>query len=163
MDPSDILRKKQAQAVYSFYKTAVFNSSGTFTTVAYATATPIFSLEAPLNHGMIIGDKIVFASIGNGVVWSAAVTLNTIYYIIAIGAAEFQFSATPGGSAISYTATITANPVIYGPRSFITKSLACTSLAGCAVNYPSYEERQRVVTGSQNCNGCSNVGCGCSA
>jgi hypothetical protein len=163
MDPSDILRKKQAQAVYSFYKTTVFNTSGVINTVAYASATPIYSLGAPLNHGMNIGDKIVFASIGNGVVFSSPVTLNTIYYIIAIGAAEFQFSATLGGSAITYTGTITAAIIIYGPRAFVTNSLACTSLAGSAVNYPSYEDRQKVLTGSQSCNGCSNLGCGCSA
>lgn len=163
MDPSDILRKKQAQAVYSFYKTAVFNSSALINTLAFSSATPVFVFGVPLNHGMIAGDRFVFASLGRGIVFSASVTLNTIYYILSVGSTEFQFTATPGGSAITYTGTITANPVIYGPRSFITNSLACTSLAGCAVNYPSYEERQKVVTGSQNCNGCSNVGCGCSA
>lgn len=36
----------------------------------------------------------------------------------------------------------------------------CSSITGCVVNYPTYEERQQVNQGSQVCNSCSN-GCGC--
>ena len=36
----------------------------------------------------------------------------------------------------------------------------CSSITGCVVNYPSYEERQKVHQGSQVCNSCS-TGCGC--
>jgi hypothetical protein len=162
MDQSDILRKKQAQAVYSFYKTAVFNTSGLKTAIGYSSVTTVYVLGSP-GHGLNVGDKIVFGSLGAGFVWSRIPLLNTIYYIIGVDPDYFQFSATPGGTAITYTGTITANPTYYGPSAFITNSLACTSLAGSAVNYPSYEERQKVVTGSQVCNGCSNTGCGCSA
>jgi hypothetical protein len=161
MDSSDILRKKQAQTVYGFYKAAVFNSSGVINTIAFSSPTPVFVLAIPLNHGMIVGDKIAFASLGSGFVWSTAIALNTIYYVIGIGATEFQFSATPGGSAITYTGTITVYPTIYGPRSCITNSLACTSLTACVTTFPSYEERQKFITGSQVCNSCSKTGCGC--
>ena len=37
----------------------------------------------------------------------------------------------------------------------------CSTITGCVVNYPSYEERQQVTIGSQICNGCSATGCGC--
>jgi len=158
MDPSDILRKKQAQAVYSFYKTTVFNTAGLNTVTAATSPNLTFN-----NHGLKVGDKIVFGSIGSGFVWSSTPSLNTIYYIVTVAANTFQFSATSGGSAITWSGTITAFPTFYGPTAFITNSLACTSLAGSAVNYPSYEDRQKVLTGSQSCNGCSTLGCGCSA
>jgi hypothetical protein len=37
----------------------------------------------------------------------------------------------------------------------------CSSITNCIVNYPSYEERQQVNIGSQECNSCSQKGCGC--
>ena len=156
MDPSDILRKKQAKAVYGFYKAAVFNSPG-LNTVTGATS-PNLTFN---NHGLKVGDKIVFGSIGSGFVWSTTPSLNTIYYVVTVATNTFQFSATSGGSAITWTGTITAFPTFYGPTACITNSLACTSLAGCVTTFPSYEERQQFITGSQACNSCSNIGCGC--
>jgi hypothetical protein len=156
MDSSDILRKKQAQTIYGFYKAAVFSSSGLNTTTVATSPNLTFA-----NHGLRVGDKIVFGSIGTGFVWSATPQLNTIYYIVAVAANTFQFSATVGGSAITWSGTITAFPTFYGPTACITNSLACTSLAGCVTTFPSYEERQQFITGSQVCNSCSNTGCGC--
>jgi hypothetical protein len=156
MDSSDIIRKRQAQTVYGFYKATVFSSSGLNTVTAQSSPSLTFA-----NHGLRVGDKIVFGSIGAGFVWSATPALNTIYYIVAVTTNTFQFSATSGGSAITWSGTITAFPTFYGPTSCITNSLACTSLQGCVTTFPSYEERQQFITGSQVCNSCSNTGCGC--
>jgi hypothetical protein len=156
MDSSDILRKKQAQTIYGFYKATLFSSSGLNTTTVATSPNLTFT-----NHGLKVGDKIVFGSIGAGFVWSAIPQLNTIYYIVAVATNTFQFSATVGGSAITWSGTITAFPTFYGPTACITNSLACTSLAGCVTTFPSYEERQQFITGSQVCNSCSNTGCGC--
>jgi hypothetical protein len=156
MDSSDILRKKQAQTVYGFYKATLFSSTG-LNTVTVATS-PNLTFT---NHGLQVGDKIVFGRIGTGFVWSATPALNTIYYIVAVTTNTFQFSATSGGSAITWSGTITLFPTFYGPSSCITNSLACTSLQACVTTFPSYEERQQFITGSQACNSCSNTGCGC--
>lgn len=158
MDSSDILRKKQAQTVYGFYKNTLF-STAELNTITAATS-PNLTLT---NHGLRVGDAIVFGRIGAGFLWSVTPALNTLFYIVAVTANTFQFSATLNGSATTWSGTITQFPTFYGPASFITKSLSCASLAGCVVNYPSYEERQKVVTGSQICNSCSKIGCGCSA
>jgi hypothetical protein len=37
----------------------------------------------------------------------------------------------------------------------------CSSITGCVVQYPTYEERQAVTYGSQLCNSCASTGCGC--
>ena len=158
MDSSDILRKKQAQTVYGFYKANTFSSSGLNTVTAASSPNLTFA-----NHGLLVGDKIVFGSIGTGFVWSSTPALNTIYYVVAVTANTFQFSATAGGSAITWAGTITAFPTFYGPTSCITNSVACTSLQACVTTFPSYEERQQFITGSQTCSGCSNTGCGCTA
>jgi len=156
MDSSDILRKKQAQTVYGFYKATVFNSSGLNTVTAATSPNLTFT-----NHGLQVGDDIVFGRIGAGVTWSATPALNTLYYIIAVTTNTFQFSATSGGSAITWTGTFTTFPTFYGSTSCITNSLACTSLQACVTTFPSYEEHQQFITGSQTCNSCSNTGCGC--
>jgi hypothetical protein len=157
MDSSDILRKKQAQTIYGFYKAAVFSTSGLNTVTAQSSPNLTFT-----NHGLQVGDKIVFGRIGTGFIWGTTPALNTVYYIVAVTANTFQFSATLGGSAITWSAgTITAFPTFYGPTSCITNSLACTSLQACVTTFPSYEERQQFITGSQVCNSCSNTGCGC--
>jgi hypothetical protein len=156
MDPSDILRKKQAQTVYGFYKANVFSASGLNTVTAATSPDLTFT-----NHRLQVGDKIVFGSIGTGFTWSSIPALNTLYYIVAVTANTFQFSATSGGSAITWSGTITAFPTFYGPTSCITNSLACTNLQACVTSFPSYEERQQFITGSQVCNSCSQTGCGC--
>jgi hypothetical protein len=159
MDSSDIIRKKQAQTVYGFYKAAVFSSSGLNTVTAAAAGPP--STLTFANHGLNVGNKIVFGSVGTGVAWSATPALSTVYYIVAVTANTFQFSATSGGSAITWTGTFTAFPTFYGPTACITNSLACTGLQACVTTFPSYEERQQFITGSKVCNSCSNSGCGC--
>jgi hypothetical protein len=156
MDSSDILRKKQAQAVYGFYKATVFSSSGLNTVTAATSPNLTFA-----NHGLQVGDKIVFGRIGAGFIWSATPALNTVYYVVAVATNTFQFSATAGGSAITWSGTITQFPTFYGPTSCITNSLACTSLQACVTTFPSYQERQQFITGSQVCNSCSKTGCGC--
>ena len=158
MDSSDILRKKQAQTVYGFYKATLFSSTGLNTVTAATPSSLTFA-----NHGLQVGDKIVFGRIGTGFVWSATPALNTVYYIVAVTTNTFQFSATAGGSAITWSGTITVLPTFYGPTSCITSSLACTSLQACVTTFPSYEERQQFITGSQTCNSCSQTGCGCTA
>lgn len=158
MDSSDILRKKQAQTVYGFYKATLFSSTGLNTVTAATSPNLTFT-----NHGLKVGDAIVFGRIGTGFVWSTTPALNTIYYIVAVTANTFQFSATAGGSAITWSGTISIFPTFYGPTSCITNSLACTSLQACVTTFPSYEERQQFITGSQACNSCSNSGCGCTA
>jgi hypothetical protein len=40
-------------------------------------------------------------------------------------------------------------------------STCSTIFPDCLVNYPSYAERQNVVTGSAECNRCSGGSCGC--
>ena len=158
MDCSDILRKKQAQSIYGFYKATLFSSTGLNTVTAATPSSLTFA-----NHGLQVGDKIVFGRIGTGFVWSATPALNTVYYIVAVTTNTFQFSATAGGSAITWSCTITVLPTFYGPTSCITNSLACTSLQACVTTFPSYEERQQFITGSQTCNSCSQTGCGCTA
>jgi hypothetical protein len=37
----------------------------------------------------------------------------------------------------------------------------CSSITGCVVQYPNYQERQQAATGSRECNSCARVGCGC--
>ena len=37
----------------------------------------------------------------------------------------------------------------------------CSTFTGCKVNYPDYDTKQKVATGAQACNGCTNLGCGC--
>ena len=37
----------------------------------------------------------------------------------------------------------------------------CSSINGCVVNYPSYEERQKVLVGQAVCNSCANTSCSC--
>jgi hypothetical protein len=154
MDQSDILRKKQAQAVYSFYKTTVFSGVG-LNTVTTATS-PNLTFN---NHGLKVGDNIVFGSISGNVAWSGAVTIDTVYYVTAVATNTFQFSATSGGSAITWTGTPSLR--FYGPNSCITRLENCTSTAPCTTTFPSYEERQQFITGGQVCNSCSNTGCGC--
>jgi hypothetical protein len=158
MDSSDILRKKQAQTVYGFYKATVFNASGLNATTAATSPNLTFT-----NHGLQVGDKFVFGSIGTGAItWSTVPALNTVYYVLVVtDANRFTFSATSGGTGITWSGTFTAFPTFYGPTSCITNSLACTSLQACVTRFPSYEERQQFVTGSQACNSCSNTGCGC--
>ena len=158
MDSSDILRKKQAQSVYGFYKATVFNSSGLNRTTAATSPNLTFT-----NHGLNVGDAFVFGSIGTGAItWSTTPQLNTVYYVLVVtDANRFTFSATSGGSGITWSGTFTAFPTFYGPTSCITNSLACTSLQACVTTFPSYEERQQFITGSQVCNSCSNIGCGC--
>lgn len=51
--------------------------------------------------------------------------------------------------------------VFAGQTACANAQAACTSLTPCVTTYPSYEEKQNVVMGSQVCNSCANVGCGC--
>jgi hypothetical protein len=158
MDSSDILRKKQAQTIYGFYKATLFSSTGLNSTTAATSPNLTFT-----NHGLQVGDAFVFGSIGTGAItWSTTPQLNTVYYVLVVtDANRFTFSATSGGSGITWSGTFTAFPTFYGPTSCITNSLACTSLTACVTTFPSYEERQQFITGSQACNSCSNTGCGC--
>jgi hypothetical protein len=161
MDSSDIIRKRQAQTVYGFYKATVFSSSG-LNTVTAATAGPPSTLTFA-NHGLSVGDAIVFGSIGTGVTWSSTPAVDTLYYIVAVTTNTFQFSATFGGSALTWTGTFTTGrfPTFYGPNACITRSEGCKDLTPCVTTFPSYELRQQFITGSQACNSCSNTGCGC--
>ena len=161
MDSSDIIRKRQAQTVYGFYKATVFSSSG-LNTVTAATAGPPSTLTFA-NHGLSVGDAIVFGSIGAGVTWSSTPAVDTLYYIVAVTTNTFQFSATFGGSALTWTGTFTTGrfPTFYGPNACITRSEGCKDLTPCVTTFPSYQERQQFITGSQACNSCSNTGCGC--
>jgi hypothetical protein len=158
MDSSDIIRKRQAQAVYGFYKATVFSSSGLNTVTAATSPNLTFA-----NHGLSVGDAIVFGSIGAGVTWSSTPAVDTLYYIVAVATNTFQFSATFGGSALTWTGTFTTGrfPTFYGPNACITRSEGCKDLTPCVTTFPSYELRQQFITGSQACNSCSNTGCGC--
>lgn len=160
MDSSDILRKKQAQTVYGFYKATVFTGVGLNAVTAGTSPNLTFA-----NHGLNVGDAIVFGSIGTGVTWSATPAVDTVYYVVAVTTTTFQFSATSGGSALTWTGSFATGklPTFYGPNSCITRSEACKSLQACVTTFPSYEERQQFITGSQTCNSCSNTGCGCTA
>ena len=161
MDSSDILRKKQAQTIYGFYKATLFSNTG-LNTVTAATAGPPSTLTFA-NHGLRVGDALVFGSIGAGVTWSATPAVDTLYYITAVTTNTFQFSAISGGSALTWSGTFTTGrfPTFYGPNSCITRSEGCKDLTPCVTTFPSYEERQQFITGSQACNSCSNIGCGC--
>ena len=156
MDASDILRKMQAKTIYRYFKETSFVNQG-INTVS-AASSPSLTLA---NHGLNIGDSIVFASIGAGVVWSSTPALATIYYIVATTANTFSFSATSGGSAITWTGSFSSFPTYYGPSACMTHVAGCTSLTPCITTYPSYEIRQQVITGAQECAGCSKTGCGC--
>lgn len=158
MDSSDILRKKQAQTVYGFYKATLFSSTGLNTVTAGTSPNLTFA-----NHGLSVGDAIVFGSIGVGVTWSATPAVDTVYYIVAVTVNTFQFSATSGGSAVTWTGSFSTGrfPTFYGPNSCITRAEGCKDLTPCVTTFPSYEERQQFITGSQTCNSCSNTGCGC--
>ena len=159
MDSSDILRKTQAKAIYRFYKETSFESQNVNRTTAASTS-PNLTLA---NHGLNVGDTISFGSIGTGVIWSSLPALATIYYIIAATATTFSFSATSGGSAITWSGTFTSFPTYYGPNTCMTNAAACKSLMPCKITYPSYEIRQQVITGAQACANCSQTGCGCAS
>lgn len=161
MDSSDILRKMQAKTIYKYYKDSSFVNQE-INTVTAATAGPPSTLTRA-NHALTIGDAIVFASIGVGVVWSATPALATLYYIVSTTANTFSFSATSGGTAITWTGTFTSFPTYYGPNACMTRVNGCRSLAPCIVTYPSYEVRQQVITGAQACANCSQTGCGCAS
>ena len=155
MDQSDLLRKKQAQTVYSYYKATVFTGVGLNTVTGATSPNLTFT-----NHGLKVGDNIVFGSISGNVTWSTTVTVETLYYVTAVtDTNRFQFSATSGGSAITWTGTPSLR--FYGPDSCITRLENCTSVTPCTTTFPSYEERQQFITGGQVCNSCSKTGCGC--
>jgi hypothetical protein len=60
-------------------------------------------------HGLSNGDAIVFTALTGG----TGVTAGRVYWVIAdnLTADDFQFSATPGGAAVDFTADITAGTV----------------------------------------------------
>jgi len=37
----------------------------------------------------------------------------------------------------------------------------CSSITGCITTFPTYDERQKVSFGRQQCNNCSGQGCSC--
>jgi HK97 family phage portal protein len=60
-------------------------------------------------HGLSIGDAVVFTALTGG----TGLTAGQVYWVIAANftADDFQVSATPGGSAVDFTADITAGTV----------------------------------------------------
>lgn len=60
-------------------------------------------------HGFVAGDAVVFTALTGG----TGLTVGQVYYVIAanLTADDFQVSATPGGTAVNFTADITAGTV----------------------------------------------------
>lgn len=76
--------------------------AGLTTTVTMTIATP--AVVSWSDHGLEAGDPVRFTTTG---ALPTGVTADTFYYVISAGLAEdsFQFSATPGGSAVNTTGT----------------------------------------------------------
>ncbi len=82
------------------------------------------------SHGRVAGDKVIFTTTG---ALPTGVTAGTVYYVIAtgLGTNSFQFSTTPGGSAVNTSG----------------------SQSGTHTGYPGYTAAQSIGT-----NGTSNTG-----
>ena len=84
-------------------------NNGSAITLATSAATDdIIDTAAP--HGLLAGDRVVFPSLSGGTGLAAD---GTIYHVIAanLGSTTFQVSATAGGSAVNFSADITAGTV----------------------------------------------------
>jgi hypothetical protein len=60
------------------------------------------------NHGLNIGDKVVFPSLTGGAGLTAG---TTVYFVVVRDANTFQVSATQGGAVVNFTTDITAGTV----------------------------------------------------
>jgi len=84
------------------------NNGSAITLATSAAADDIIDTAAA--HGLIAGDRVTFPALTGGTGLTAA---SVIYYVIAanLGSTTFQVSATAGGTAINFTADITAGTV----------------------------------------------------
>lgn len=77
--------------------------------VTLATSAATDDIIDATSHGFSIGDAVVFTALTGG----TGLTAGQVYWVIAdsFGTNTFKVSATPGGSAVDFTANITAGTV----------------------------------------------------
>lgn len=83
-----------ANDTVSFSVTSATNEGVTFPAGTNIT----LSAATNLPHGLVVGDRVIFTAST-----ISAVTINTTYYVVAVGATTFQISATAGGTPITLT------------------------------------------------------------
>lgn len=98
-------------------------TQGTEVTLATSAAADDI-IDTSTAHGYSAGDRVVFTELTGG----TGLTVNQEYYVIAanLAATTFQVSTTAGGSAVNFSADITAGKVREGGASIVTRVVKLT-------------------------------------
>ena len=108
-----------ANDTVSFSVTSATNEGVTFPAGTNIT----LSAATNLPHGLVVGDRVLFTAST-----ISAVTVNTVYYVVAAGATTFQISATANGTPITLTAgTGTMNRVFTSTTYYVLSSGLATN------------------------------------
>ena len=97
----------------------------TITLTTSAAADDIIDTTAA--HGLVAGDTVTFPTLTGG----TGLTAGAKYYVIAanLGAQTFQVSTTPGGSAVNFSADITAGTARKGGAPALVRAVKITAVA----------------------------------
>lgn len=82
-------------------------------------------IDTATAHGYAAGDRVVFSSLTGG----TGLTANREYYVIAanLGSTTFQVSTTAGGSAVNFSADVTAGKVRKSGNELLVRSVKITA------------------------------------
>ena len=99
--------------------------TGTVTTTTLATSAAADDIiDTATAHGLAAGDRVTFTALTGG----TGLSTNRDYYVIAdnLAAQTFQVSTTAGGSAVNFSADITAGTVKKGGSSYVVRAVKLT-------------------------------------